>query len=302
MKYRYFAFVLAILLVPALVASPRAQVRVVASTTDLASIATMIGGDRVKTESIAKGKSDPHFVEILPSYMVKVARANVYLKVGLGLDIWAQQIIDGSRNGKLAIVDCSERILPLQKPTRRVDASMGDVHPLGNPHYWLDPDNGAVIAEQIAETLSAVDPNHAAEYQSNLEAFRRTLEEKRAEWARRFANLRGLEIVTYHDSWPYFCKAFGIKVVGFVEPKPGIEPTPSHTANLVELIKSRGVKVVGVEPYYSMRAPESIARMSGARVVILPPSVGGRRDARDYWSLFDAILGDLVDELDKEGS
>ena len=149
--------------------SAAAKVNVVTSTTDLASIAKMVGGDAVEVTSIARGTSDPHFVEVLPSYMVRVQKANVYFKLGMDIDRWAAPIIDGSRNGKLVVVDCSKNIVPLEVPTGKVDASMGDIHTRGNPHYWLDPDNGAVVAETIADALASVDPGNSSMYHANLE-------------------------------------------------------------------------------------------------------------------------------------
>lgn len=271
-----------------------AKVRIVASTTDLASIAEFVGGDRVDVTSIAKGKADPHYVEVLPSYMIKVKRADIYLKVGLELDRWAQRIIDGSRNDDLVVIDCSSRIEPLNVPTQKVDASMGDVHPQGNPHYWLDPANGLIIAEMIVEALVAVDGGNAGHYEEGLRAFQSKLEVKRSEWESTAAPLNGMEIVTYHDSWPYFSHAFGLEVVGFVQPKPGIEPTPSHTAKILDLVNARGIRVIGIEPYFSKRAPETIARASSSRVVDLPPSVGGADGADDYFSLFDTIINTLT--------
>jgi ABC-type Zn uptake system ZnuABC Zn-binding protein ZnuA len=278
-----------------LTGTSEARIKVVTSTTDLASIAKMVGGDLIDVTSLARGTADPHFVEVLPSYMIKVKRADVYLKVGLDLDRWADRIIDGSRNNDIVIVDCSRSIVPLNVPTRKIDASMGDVHPQGNPHYWLDPDNGALIAEEIADVLSSVDGKNAAQYQEGLAVFRKRLEEKKAEWARTAAPLKGLEIVTYHDSWPYFSRAFGIDVVEFVQPKPGIEPTPSHTARLVDLIRDRGIHVIGIEPYFSKRAPDVIARETGAVVVDMPASVDGGKGADDYFSLFDLLISTLVD-------
>jgi ABC-type Zn uptake system ZnuABC Zn-binding protein ZnuA len=272
-----------------------AKVRIVASTSDLASIAGIIGGDLVEADAIVTGKKDPHFVEILPSYMVKVARADIYLKVGGDLDYWADRIIDGSQNAKLVIVDCSRNIDFLEKPTTKIDASMGDIHRQGNPHYWLDPANGAIVAETITAALTRTDPDNAVAYESGLEAFRARLETKMEEWRRIAEPLRGTEIITYHNSWPYFTRAFGIGVVGFVEPQPGIEPTPSHTAQLISMIRSRNIKIIGKEPYFNSRTPESIARQSGALVVELPPSVGGAADATDYFSLFDALLSRLVE-------
>jgi ABC-type Zn uptake system ZnuABC Zn-binding protein ZnuA len=275
-------------------ASASAEVKIVTSTTDLASIAEFVGGDLVDVASIAKGKSDPHYVEVLPSYMIKVKRADIYLKVGLELDRWAERVIDGSRNDELVVVDCSERIHPLNIPTRKVDASMGDVHPQGNPHYWLDPANGLIVAEMIAEALIAVDGENSDRYEAGLESFRSRLKAKVTEWESTAARLHGMEIVTYHDSWPYFSRAFGLKVVGFVQPKPGIEPTPSHTAKILDLVNAKGIRVIGIEPYFSKRAPETIARASSARVVDLPPSVGGASGAEDYFSLFDTIINTLT--------
>jgi ABC-type Zn uptake system ZnuABC Zn-binding protein ZnuA len=271
-----------------------AKVKVVASTSDLASIAEFIGGDLVEAEAVVNGKKDPHFVEVLPSYMVKVGRADVYLKVGGDLDYWADRIIDGSQNAGLLIVDCSSNVEFLEKPTTKIDASMGDIHRQGNPHYWLDPANGAIIAETIAASLSRVDPENGAAYERGLEKFRSRLEAKMEEWRRIAEPIRGMEIVTYHNSWPYFARAFGIEVVGFVEPQPGIEPTPSHTAQLISMIRSRNIKIIGKEPYFSSRTPDSIARQTGASVVVMPPSVLGADDATDYFALIDSLLLRLV--------
>jgi len=285
---------LALLLLAASAAAAGAKLNVVASTTDLASIAKLVGGDAVEVSSIAGGMSDPHFVEVLPGYMIRVKKARVYLKVGLDLDRWAQPIIDGSRNGNLLVVDCSSGITPLNAPAGKVDASMGDVHPRGNPHYWLDPDNGAIIASTLAEAFTRADPAHADGYAAGLAAFRTRLAEKKSAWATQAAPLRGALIVTYHDTWPYLCRAFGIQVAGFVEPLPGIEPTPSHTAGLIEQMKASRIRVIGVEPYFSRRTPDSIARATGARVIDLPPSVGGDPAAGDWFALFDVLITRLV--------
>jgi zinc/manganese transport system substrate-binding protein len=225
--------------------------------------------------------------------MMKVARADIYLKVGLDLDRWANEIIDGSRNGKLVVVDCSQNIDPLQRPTTKVDASMGDVHPQGNPHYWLDPANGLIVAEMITNALAEVDGDNFLYYVGRLEEFKKRYEQKESEWLARASKLEGLEIITFHNSWPYFTQAFGIQVAGFVEPKPGINPTPSHTAKIIELVKARGISIIGVEPYFSRRAPDTIARMTSAAVITLPPSVGGAEGADDYFSLFDTIFATL---------
>jgi zinc/manganese transport system substrate-binding protein len=271
-----------------------AKVKIVASLSDLASIAEFIGGDKVEVQGICQGTSNPHFVEVLPSYMMKVSKAQLYLKVGLGLDFWANPIIDGSRNGKLVVLDCSKGIEVLEKPTTKVDASMGDVHPEGNPHYWLDPANGLVIAQNIVSGLIKVDPDNASFYESQFVQFEQKLNQKQKEWSEKAQSLKGLKMVTYHESWPYFASRFGIEVVGFVEPKPGIEPTPSHTAQLIQQIKNQNIKIIGKEPYFSDRAPKAISRATGALVVDLPPSVGGAPEARDYFALFDYLLDALL--------
>jgi zinc/manganese transport system substrate-binding protein len=254
-----------------------AKVRVAASINDLASIASSVGGDRVEVFAIARPTADAHRIEALPSYMVRVSRADVYLKVGLGLDRWADAIIDGSRNSRLRIVDCSQGIEVLEKPSGRVDASMGDVHPDGNPHYWLDPRNGAVLARTIAAALAAVDPGHADEYRESAEAFARQAEEAHREDLRLASELPNRALFTYHRSWSYFGNAFGLAILGTVEPVPGIPPTGKHLASLVQIAKSRGVPVLLQEPYFSGEAGRFLARESGVRAVVASPSCDSPR-------------------------
>jgi ABC-type Zn uptake system ZnuABC Zn-binding protein ZnuA len=282
------------------IGSAVAKISVVASTSDQASIAASIGGDHISVKYIVDGKSDPHFVEVLPNYMVMVSRADLYLKIGLGLDFWAQPIIDGSRNGKLVVVDCSDGVGVLEKPAGKVDASMGDIHPEGNPHYWLDPTNAAIMARNIEKGLTRVDPGNSSAYELGLQKFEGQLRSRMAGWQKAAEPLRGLEIVTYHNSWPYFCKQFGIQVVGFIEPKPGIEPTASHTAEVINMMKARGIKVIGKEPYFSDKAPRVIATATGAKVVDLPPSVGGAGGTGDYFSLIDTLVSRLASVVRSE--
>jgi ABC-type Zn uptake system ZnuABC Zn-binding protein ZnuA len=270
-----------------------AKINIVASSSDLASIARSIGGDKISVAYIVDGRSDPHFVEVLPNYMVMVSRADLYLKIGLGLDFWAQPIIDGSRNGKIKVVDCSVGVDVLGKPSGQVNASMGDVHPEGNPHYQLDPANGLIMAYNIEAGLVETDPANSSYYEAGLKKFEDQLQAKIAEWRKAAEPLNGISIVTYHDSWPYFCRAFGLKVVGFIEPKPGIEPTASHTAEVIDQIKSLGVKIIGKEPYFSDRAPNVISSATAAKVVNLPPSVGGADGIDDYFALFEALIARL---------
>jgi zinc/manganese transport system substrate-binding protein len=249
-----------------------ARIRVAASINDLASIAATVGGDEVEAFAIARPNQDVHRVEVLPSYMVRVARAKVYLKVGLGLDQWANGIIDGSRNERLVIVDCSQGVAVLEKPTDAVNASMGDVHPNGNPHYWLDPQNGAIIASTVAEALARVDPGGAEGYRSRAAAFAKDCEAARERAREAAAALPSKTVLTYHRSWSYLADALALEVAGTVEPVPGIPPTARHLAELLRIVKARRVPVLIQEPYFSAEAGKFLGREGGLRVVVASAS------------------------------
>lgn len=276
-----------------------ARVRVAASTNDLASIAATVGGDQVDVVAISRPNADPHRVEVLPSYMVRVSRAKVYLKVGLGLDRWADQIIDGSHNGDLLIVDCSKGVAVLEKPTGKVDASMGDVHPDGNPHYWLDPRNGAVVAHTIAEALSRVDPDHAGDFAARADELGKLAEQVLERGRTSVAGLTNRDIITYHRSWSYFAGAFGLEVVATIEPIPGIPPTGKHLQELVSVIQGRSVPIVFQEPYYSRDAGDFLTRQTGIHVASVSPACD-KASAGSYIAHFESLLGTLV-ELQQRG-
>jgi zinc/manganese transport system substrate-binding protein len=269
------------------------RLRVVASINDLASIAAAIGGDRVEVSAIARPTSDVHRVEVLPSYMVRVSRAQVYVKVGLGLDQWADPIIDGSRNAKLTVVDGSRRITPLEKPTGRVDGRAGDVHPDGNPHYWLDPRNGALVAADLAEVFAQLDPAHAGDYRARAGTFAadclRHLEASNA----RLATLPVREILTYHPSWVYLTAATGLTVAATVEPVPGIPPTGGHLQKLVEMIQARHLNVLLQEPYFSDEAAGFLTRQTGLRAAKVSPSCDNTAPG-SYLAHFDAVVAAIV--------
>ncbi len=274
-----------IIMVLALSLSLHAKISIVASTSDLADIASQIGGKHVTTLSIARGSQDPHYVEVLPSYMIKVKRADMYLMVGMELDQWAEQIIDGSRNSDLRIVDCSADITPLEVPTRKVDASMGDIHPNGNPHYWLDPANGKAIAQTIAIHLKQIDPGHSETYNQNLLTFTESLNTLEKEWAEKFTDLRGKRLIYYHNTWPYFNRYVGLEAVAFVEPNPGIMPTPTHLDHLIHLIQEQNIQVIAMEPYFSDKAPNYLTRKTGVVVIGLAQSVDARKGTGTYQSM-----------------
>lgn len=270
-------------------AAAQAKVTVAASTNDLASIAATVGGDLVEVASIARPNADVHRVEVLPSYMVRVSRARVYLKVGLDLDRWADRIIDGSRNARLKIVDCSRGVTTLEKPSGRVDASMGDIHPSGNPHYWLDPRNGARVAHTIADALAEVDPAHAERYRERAETFAVEAESSWARGRRLAAGLPSRTLLTYHRSWSYFADAFGLEVAATVEPVPGIPPTAKHLAELVSIAGERHVPVLLQEPYYSDEAGKFLARNTGIRVLVRSASCD-RPEAGGYLAHIEEVL------------
>ena len=273
------------------------QINVVTSTTDLKSIVDAVGGDKVKTFSIARGNQNIHSVEVLPSYIMKITKARMYAKIGMGLDQWADPLIDGARNEDLLLLDCSKNIVKLDVPSFKVDASHGDVHPYGNPHYWLDPNNGIIIAQDISKALSKISPDDAPYFTQRFNEFKQHIESKLAGWNKDMAGHTGSKIVVYHDDWRYFAEAFGFDIVGFVEPKPGLEPTPSHLYKLTNLIRNENVKLIGFQPYFSDQAPNSLAAASGAKALKLATSVGCVEGVVSYTDIFDYNLKAMIEAI-----
>ena len=280
-----------------------ATVRVVSTIQDFASIADSVGGKRVETFSLSRGYQDPHFVEPKPSFILKLSRADLLIVAGLDLEVgYLPPLLDQSRNAKVrpggpGYLDASIGCDILERPAGVVTRAMGDVHPFGNPHYWLDPNNGRVIARAIAAKLSAIDPSGAAEYGSNLAAFEARLAEAEKRWEAALAPYAGTELVTYHNSWPNFLKRFRLKAAGYIEPKPGIPPSPAHTVELINLMNARKVPVILMEPYFDERSPRSVAQKTGATLLRFVPSVGGVPQAKDYIALFDYDVKMLADAL-----
>ena len=269
------------------------KLNVVTSTTDMAALAQEVGGDKVNVESIAKGYQDPHFVEAKPSFLLKLRQADLLISVGLQLEIgWLPPLITQSGNPKIQVgasgyLDASQFAEILDIPQGTVTRAEGDVHPLGNPHYWLDPDNGRRIAKGIAGKFGDMDPEDAAYFQQRLQDFEQRLAAAEQKWDAEMKPYRGRKVVTYHRSFPNFAKHFGLNVIGYVEPRPGIPPTPSHTLEIIQLMKRENCKVVLVEPYFDLKTPQSIGRETGAQVVVYLPSVGGEKQVTNYFELFD---------------
>jgi zinc/manganese transport system substrate-binding protein len=269
------------------------KLNIVTATTDLASLAQEVGGDKINVESIAKGYQDPHFVEAKPSFLLKLRQADLLVVVGLQLEIgWLPPLITQSGNSRIQVgangyLDASQFAEILEIPQGSITRAMGDVHPLGNPHYWLDPDNGRRVARGIAAKLGEMDPEDAAYFQQRFQDFDRRLSEADKKWLADMKPFHGRKVVTYHNSAPNFAKHFGLNVVGFVEPRPGIPPTPSHTLEVINMMKRDHVKVIMVEPYFDRKTPDSIARETGGTVVEYLPSVGGIKEVTTYFQLFD---------------
>lgn len=267
--------------------------RVVTTTTDLAAIARDIGGSRVQVKSMALGTQDPHFVEAKPSLILDLRKADVYAQVGLGLEVgWAPLLLDQSRNADVRVggkghLDMSAAATVLDIPQRRVTRAEGDIHPYGNPHYWLGPENGKRIAALFAEKFTELDPAGAADYARNLAAFEARVNRAVAEWRKLLDPHQGAAVVAYHNSWKYFLTFAGMEIAGYVEPKPGIPPSPSYLADLIDKMKQQNVKAIIVDPFYDVKVPRMLAERTGARLLVLPSSVGGARGVDNYVGLID---------------
>jgi hypothetical protein len=280
-------------------ATTHAQLKVVTSTTDLYDIAMAVGGDKIKASHIGEGFQDPHFIEAKPSFVLQLRNADVWAFVGLELEIgWMPLLLDGARNPKIQLggsgyVDVSRAMPLIDVPRGNVDRSMGDVHPLGNPHYWLDPENGRRIAKLFLAKFSELDPKNAAEYAANEKAFETKLGAAETAWQAQLATIKGKPVVAWHTSWNYFAEYTGMRIVAYMEPKPGVPPSPSHLLQVVQAVKASGAKVIIMEPFYDRKVADLVARQTGATVLILPPSVGGVPGITSYLQLMQHDVTEL---------
>lgn len=280
-----------------------AALQVVTTTADMGSLAQEIGGDRVTVTALAKGYQDPHFVDPKPSFILAVSRADLLIVIGRELEIgWLPPLINSSRNAKIqpggtGYLDASLNVKILEIPTGQITRAMGDVHPSGNPHYWLEPENGRRMAQAIRDKLSTLSPADRAYFAQRYTDFDARLAEAQKRWSAVMAPYKGSKIVTYHRSWPNFTDYFGLDVMGYVEPKPGVPPSPTHTLELIAEMKRQGAKLIIVEPYFDLKTAQSIANQVGGRVLVLAPSVGGAKEATDYIKLFDYDINLLASNL-----
>jgi len=300
MLRRSFTFLFLMLVAPAIAS---AQLKVVATTEDLGSLASEIGGDKVSVTPLAKGYQDPHFVDPKPSFILAVSRADLLIVVGRELEIgWLTPLLTSSRNSKIqpggkGYLDASLTVKILEIPTGQITRAMGDVHPSGNPHYWLEPGNGRRMAQAIRDKLTELSPNDKALFAQRYADFDQRLAVAEKRWDAAMAPYKGTKIVTYHRSWPNFMERFGLEVMGYVEPKPGIPPSPGHTLELIDEMKRQGAKLIVVEPYFDLKTPQAIANQTNGQVLVLAPSVGGAKEVGDYIKLFDYDIGLLSSSL-----
>jgi ABC-type Zn uptake system ZnuABC Zn-binding protein ZnuA len=302
---RRFIGLLAALCALGVLATPgqaQRKVRVVATLPDLKALTEAAGGDLVEVESLARGDQNAHDIEVRPSLMLRLRRADLLVRNGLGLDFWAEPLILGAHNpailpGAAGHVDASRGIPVLAVPPGRVDRSLGDVHPEGNPHFTLDPHTAPIVTASIVEGLRRVAPQHAAVFEARRKDFLERLQEAGGRWHALAAAFRGTKVVTYHDNRLYFLQRFGLELVGTVEDKPGIPPSPGHLAALIRVMKERKVPLLIADPFSDPKVAELVAREAGAKLLVLPPAVGGAKGVTTYLDLFDHQVRSIAQAL-----
>lgn len=286
------------LTVSGFITKAQAEIKVITTDTTLADIARRVGGNRVSVESLAKGTDDPHAVEPRASMVVKLSRADVFARIGMDLDMWADGLLDKCGNSKVmkggkGYALCSDHLKVQELPPAKLDPSMGDIHVYGNPHYLLDPANGILAAGNIAAALIRVDPSGYTTYNKNYLAFGEEIKNHLAKWQADLAPYKGSLVTTYHRSWVYFMSRFGLKEFGTIEPKPGVPPSAGHVNDLVREMKADKVKAMLVENFRAHRYPDLIAQQTGSKAVYVPLAVGAEPGADDYIKMFDLIVSRL---------
>ena len=294
--------ILSLLAIGAAGSSASAQIRVVATTPDLASVAKEIGGDRVSVVALAKPTEDPHYVDAKPSHIVTLNRADALIEGGAELELgWLPPLLENSRNGKISAgapgrIVASEGIKLIEIPTS-FDRSKGDVHSLGNPHFMIDPANVKIVARNIADHFAQIDPKSAATYRGNLARFNAKLNAKLADWQKQLAPYRGSRIVTYHKDFGYLAERFGLNIVDELEPKPGIAPSPAHLAQVIGKMKATNAKVILVQPFQNRKTAETVARQTGAAVLDVPQQPGAGSNPPTYFGMMNNVVNTLAGGL-----
>ncbi len=276
--------------------------RVVATLTTFADLVKTIGGDQVEVTAIAPPQFNPHFIEPKPSDVLRVKRADLLVHAGLDLELWRGPLLDAAGNTKLfpgqpGELDLSQGIALLEVPTHTVSRSEGDIHLFGNPHYWVDPENAIIIAKTIATKLSEIDPEHASMYDERMRAWTRHLGQRMDAWHQQLAPYQGQELVGYHNEWPYLMRFAGLKMEQFLEPKPGIPPTPKQIEFLQRYMTAKHVRGVVQSPYFPPQAAQALTRRTGAKIVLLCQSVREVKEATDYLAMIEYNVVQLIDAL-----
>ena len=275
------------------------KIRVVATIPDLKALTEEVGGNLVEVESLARGTQNAHELEIRPSLMLKLRRADLLVENGLELDSWAEVAVQGANNPKIVRgapgrIDASRGIQVLDVPAARVDRSMGDVHPLGNPHYSLDPGMAPIITQNIVDGLARFAPEHRAAFEKNREAFLARLNEAMARWTRALEPLKGARVVVYHPQWIYILNRFGLTQAATLEDRPGIPASPAHLTRVIRQMKEERIRVIIVEPWNDVKLATRVADEAGAKAVVLASMVGGVKGADSYIGAIDHNVNALV--------
>ncbi len=277
-------------------------IHVVTTTQDTKSIAEMIGGNKVDVFAIATGYQNPHFVDPKPSYIIKLSSANLYVTLGLDLEAgWSPSLLTSSRNPKIqkgsdGYVDASVGVNLMQVPSS-INRAEGDIHIFGNPHYWLDPLNGKIIARNICNGLEKISPENTAFFEGNLKTFDDQLDSKLKTWSSAMAGYKGSKVIAYHNEWCYFENRFGLQIVDFLEPKPGIPPTPSQLIKIIKEVKENNIKVIITSPYFTTSSSDVVSEQTGAKTLVLATSVGAFDTVKNYFDLFDYNIRLLTGSL-----
>jgi len=278
------------------------KIKVVTTLTDLKSITEIIGGNLVEVSSIATGYQNPHFVDPKPSYIIKLSKADMFVTIGLDLENgWSPSLLYSSRNAKIqkgapGYVDASVGIALYQVPNS-ISREQGDIHIFGNPHYWLDPQRGKLIARNIYNGLLRISPENKTYFAKNLAAFIAKIDQQDKKWKNTLAPYKGIKVIAYHNEWVYFEKHFGLKVIDFLEPKPGIPPTPSQLVKVINEVKANHIKLIITSPYFPTKSADVVARQTGAKVVVLATSVGAEDEIKNYFDLFDYDVNQIINNL-----
>ncbi|MCS7224503.1 MAG: metal ABC transporter substrate-binding protein [Armatimonadetes bacterium] len=287
------------------ISQPAPKIRVVTTTADLKSLTEIVGGDRVQVVAIMRGDQNPHTVQLRPSFVVEASRADLFVRIGLDLELWADQLLLSARNpnirrGALGYVDASVGVPLLEVPTGPISRAEGEVHIFGNPHYWLDPANAKIIVRNIADGLRRVAPGQAAYFEKREQEAVQELDRLLKETVKEMEPYRGTKVVAYHKTWSYLANRYGFKVLAYLEPKPGIPPSGKHVAQVIRLMQAEGIRFILKEPFYESKTPDLIARQTGAQVIELPSSVGALPGTDDYFQLIRRIIRTLVTAFARE--